>query len=1471
MRHFLVLCALVLATSASAAVPSSERAALLAIHDATGGANWTNRDGWGGAEGTECDWYGVACSEDGGNVTDLELYVNNLDGTLPAAIGNLTKLRNLQLWQNNLRGPLPNELGQLAELEDIYAGNNHFTGTVPASLGALKKIVYLFLDGNQLEGPLPPQLGDMTALQELGLSYNKIGGTIPPQLANLTNLVALDLGSNQLEGSIPPDFGSLQKFERLVLTDNRLTGGIPPQLGNAAALKALYLSYNDLGGTIPPDLGRLRDLEQLNLTNNELTGTIPDALRDLTSLKQFDLTTNFLTGPLPSALWAMTSLEELGLGDNGFTGPLSPDVARLTSLQVLGLYANGLTGTIPVELTTIAPLRSLELHANDMEGAIPAELSRLTNLTWLDLSGNRFSGTIPPQLGTLTELQVLQLYSNLLDGTIPPELGQLTKLTILSVADNRLTGTIPDSLRNLRALEQFYVNGNALGGPLPSWIGEWTNVRDLFFSYNQFSGTVPPGFSTLEHLQYLDLGDNRLTGSIPDLSRLTSLRYLTLPFNGFTGPLPASIGALTNLEYARFDNNALSGPLPLQIGNLARLDSLDLSNNSFEGSLPAELGALTALTQLSLWGNRFEGTIPRELGNLTRLLRLDLSFNALRGPFPDEITQLTSLQDDGSDFSFNALFASDANTHAFVNQKQYGNYEETQTVTPANVEITSATDRSVTLRWTTILYDYDNGGYQVVASTTPGGPPAAIATTSGKNIDSITVRNLAPSTPYFLRVSTVTHPHAYQENLIVSDPSPQQQVTTGPRVVAPAEIILSDAPNGMVQVDGVEVGEDSFTVTNFGDVTTTVSLERSEDFFTFTPETFTLAGGASRVVTLHSLSQPPGTYYGYVAIRGEGAADDLLAYVVLLSSARPSGTVTAEPLATRIELAGEPGSDSVGVAQFRNSGTAQLTGIVVSDQPWVEVAPEKITIDPGTVGSVNFTVVRAKRPAESEGSLTANLSLIYVSGDGPSLLATTSPVISISKVTIVDITKPPVASGLVPPLGAGELAFFVPGISATGGARDDVSIVNAFGSRSVDDLRLYFLRPGSVTVANMRPLGFSQSVDLANVVSSVYSATGSGTLQIRSTDSGSLGAAAKATVVTAEGTRGGAIPVFRADRSIPANESLYLTGLIAGGDLLVQETAGAAGKITIDLLDASGNVLATRNENVAAFGLLELNGVIPANAVTAIVANAAGHEAWITAYARLRDAAGDTWSVADWSRFYGYERSEAVRVPFADAEVPGEGGGGRRRSVRATATARVTDLALFNPGSAEVRATLQSIDATGRTSERLLVVPAHATITARAAGAHVVVTPGREDLVVTARSHDTGGGSAIPILSAAAGLRLGQSQVFSGLDDSAAVRTGYGLTETAGAAVKVRATIIFDNPGAKTTAVTSRTYSLAPREQLLIPELVRSFAGPARDTLFDDLHGLVLQLEVVEGAGAVVPFVVATDLGTGDTSLDVRP
>ena len=139
----------------------AERDALVALYNNTDGDNWTNRTGWLLSD-DPCGWFGVSCS--GRQVWQVVLDDNNLTGSIPAELGDLTNLATLLLGKNNLTGPIPVELGNLTALITLVLRSNDLTGPIPVELANLTALITLWLQDNNLTGPIPVELGNLTNL-----------------------------------------------------------------------------------------------------------------------------------------------------------------------------------------------------------------------------------------------------------------------------------------------------------------------------------------------------------------------------------------------------------------------------------------------------------------------------------------------------------------------------------------------------------------------------------------------------------------------------------------------------------------------------------------------------------------------------------------------------------------------------------------------------------------------------------------------------------------------------------------------------------------------------------------------------------------------------------------------------------------------------------------------------------------------------------------------------------------------------------------------------------------------------------------------------------------------------------------------------------------------------------------------------------------------------------------------------------
>ena len=668
-----------------------DREALVALYNATGGANWTNNANWL-SDRPVGEWYGVS-TDANGNVKHILLFDNNLNGSIPAEIGDFANLKNLALYGNTLKGSIPAEVGNLTSLTRIALSGNSLNGEAPAELGNLTNLTHLSLDSNpSLSGTLPTSLTALEILEEF--RYEQTGLCAPYDYQFLQWLEGLDLHLgevcapasdkdvltllyhatdgdnwinksywlsarplgewhgvatnddgrvdfigllyNNLSGEIPSRLSDLSELKHLILQGNHLTGEIPSELSNLGKLQELWLNNNSLTGEIPPELGNVDTLRKLYVHYNDLSGSVPESLgsaRDLVSLVVRNNTR--LTGPLPISLTEKSTFFELFFQETEVCAPQNDQFQTWLQNSVIGYTPN----------QNCTDRQILTALYQDTGGA-----NWTLKNNWLsEKPVNDWYGVHAKADGRVRRID---LSLNNLSGELPAYVASLTELTGLWINDNSaLSGPLPQSLTGMSKLTSLRFNSTGLCAPLNDEFQQWLG------GVAEKQGSNCPEREYLVSLYNATNGENWTNNTnwlsdkpISEWHGVTTdgdgrVTRLILRDNNLSGELPpAVLSKMTSLERLVLPNNALTGSIPEELAELTNLRRLNLTGNSLSGTIPTELGSLSNLERIYLDGNDLTGGIPAELGNLGALQILILTSNKLTGEIPVALGSLSALQ-----------------------------------------------------------------------------------------------------------------------------------------------------------------------------------------------------------------------------------------------------------------------------------------------------------------------------------------------------------------------------------------------------------------------------------------------------------------------------------------------------------------------------------------------------------------------------------------------------------------------------------------------------------------------------------------------------------------------------------------------------------------------------------------------------------------------------------------------------------
>jgi hypothetical protein len=205
-----------------------ERFALLTLYNAGSGFAWNYNSRW--LSGTShCNWERITC-DDTQSVIEFDLTANNVVGTIPPEMKDLTKLKRFGLGNNFLSGGIPTEVGSFAELTSLEVW------------------------GNSLSGSIPTELGKLSLLEFFEIASNKLSGTIPSELGNIVLATTFSVWNNpDLTGTVPTELGQLTLIKEAYFDDTALTGGLDTLFCDSTYAGTIdFHLWSDCGGSLPP-------------------------------------------------------------------------------------------------------------------------------------------------------------------------------------------------------------------------------------------------------------------------------------------------------------------------------------------------------------------------------------------------------------------------------------------------------------------------------------------------------------------------------------------------------------------------------------------------------------------------------------------------------------------------------------------------------------------------------------------------------------------------------------------------------------------------------------------------------------------------------------------------------------------------------------------------------------------------------------------------------------------------------------------------------------------------------------------------------------------------------------------------------------------------------------------------------------------------------------------------------------------
>eukprot|EP01084_Bolivina_argentea_P040995 75640_1 len=413
----------------------------------------------------------------------------NINGTLPSSISNLTNLISLHLENVAIYGSIPNTICNLVHLEVFHIYDTYLEGEIPdCMITNLSNLSTFYLS-------VMPRLHLNDTGAQLGCYWNNL---------KTFNLVYINYTG------IIPNCISTQYLRWFQLSDlPGLHGTLPSSIiYNTTTLELVSLVWLPaLSGTIDDAI----------FVNNKLLNAIYMEYIPMISM------------PIPDVICNLTNLLEFfWYGDaNNFRSTIPSCFGQNFEKMLFFLISgSAFYGTIPKSICLMDQLLGFFLLDTYIDGTIPNCVSNFTNLIFIDIEDNmHLKGNIIDFNSNKTQLIVMtnnSFENSFSDKFVLPSYPQLQYVALHE--NNFADKDISDLLKKLflysPLLTAFSVyNNKNIGGTIPDFTHDvYLNFMQIFAVHNcDIYGSLPKRlhFGNNVTLSAITLYNNRLSSDIP--------------------------------------------------------------------------------------------------------------------------------------------------------------------------------------------------------------------------------------------------------------------------------------------------------------------------------------------------------------------------------------------------------------------------------------------------------------------------------------------------------------------------------------------------------------------------------------------------------------------------------------------------------------------------------------------------------------------------------------------------------------------------------------------------------------------------------------------------------------------------------------------------------------------------------------------------------------------------------------------